>query len=264
MRSSLKKIALASAVIAVISFIGFFYTIYKEEQARVAYEKEEALKHVKIYSEQLEERAKFMNIKLGSPISAYKGFAPFDMLSSICLYANALTDENSHEQAWGYFSGDRKYSSIGRFQLGSHHYDIRKNKEKLTKSQGRESDSKIMVFTVNGIIYKIHADIEEASMGSMSSLDSFNYFLKNVYGPAINDNGHNDIYYNVNDDLTWESKNIILTTITNNRTDYVGNKMSGTTLVTHVEYIFKPLQNELNEIQSEVKQKETQEATDKL
>ena len=215
--------------------------------------KEYELSQIRIVSPKLE-TAKFFDLKLGSSIGSYRGFK---LLESS---GDNFYDESLGEQAYGYFGRDSKYSRIGEFHLSDPISEAIELGVKTTASQiANSSRVKLSIFTFNKKIYKIEAVIKEYTDGN------FNDIFKTAYGPAALDNGHNKIRYFSDDEIQWESSNVLLTTYGETKPTYYEGRLSMIpNKHRYITYLSKPLKALMDSAQSAKSAERIDDAINKL
>jgi hypothetical protein len=233
-----------------IALFGGGYSFYENRKK----EKEYELRHTKITSPKLE-KAKFVDLKFNTNINSYKGFKLLNPYSG-----NDFYDESIGEQAYGYFGDDTKYNSVGSFYLSNPILEAEEAEVKLSPKQiANASNIKLTVYTFNKKIYKIKFVIKEYSDSN------FNELLKAAYGPSSLDNGYNDINYFSDDEINWESPNILLTTYGETKPTYYKGRLS---MVPdkrrYITYLSKSLKAMLDSTQNAKSARSTEDGINKL
>lgn len=210
-------------------------------------------KEQKVLSDELEQRAKFLNIKLGSDMNNYKGFR------ALTRVGPDFSEAETGSKVWGYFKKDEKYNHIGSFYLLDFIADAQLAGANIPV---KETEGKIglalRVYTFDNKIYRIEAIVKEYDT-------SFNELLRQVYGPAAYDNGYNDISYKSTDELTWESPSVTLTTRGTVEVGFTNGRVSGIPdRSRYIKYVYNPLLEKLYSIQSDAHRKELQSAEEQL
>jgi hypothetical protein len=247
LKSLLTSVIWTALLITVAYGAYAIYEGYKEN-------KELELSRVKISSNKLED-AKFVDIRLGKSIDSYKGFRLLDPYSGDNFY-----EESIGEQAYGYFNRDGKYSNIGSFSLSdpiaeAAYAGIELSRKQITNS----SDVRLSVYTFNNKIYKISFVVKEFTDSN------FNDILKAAYGPSSADNGHNDVRYYSDEQIIWESPNVLLTTHGETKAGYYKGRLSMIPdKKRYVTYLYKPLKLMLDSAQSAKNNKTVEDAVNKL
>ena len=253
-------------VVGPITLIGLFlvcWEYYRNKLAQTEWERKETLKSIRIQSKSLEQRAKFLDLKLGSSIKDYSGFGRLDVYSM-----SSFADESAGEESWGYFGKNLKYSLVGPFRLLDPVSEIERLDGKYGQPKYKNySKTALTVFTFKGSIYKITAKIKAEGSYTTPS-DRFNTLLRSVYGPCVIDNGYNEVDYTSNDERVWESQNVTLTTRGEFKQNYIQSNgrwvHAGSDHITHVEYIYLPLAKELANVKANKANKIINEGTEKL
>lgn len=255
----MKKILFTLGCVSLIGGAGrCTYNFYQEKQERIALEKETILKALIIQSPVLEQRAKFLDLKLGSDIHQYPGFKKWEFqLPSV-----------EGEESWGYFGKDNQYASVGHFEVLNPIRELESAEMKFDQPKYKNSSRvALTVITYKKQIYKISAKIKEEGE-LVNETTRFNNFLRSVYGPCVTDNGHNEVDYNADEEKVWESKNVTLTTrgdtkirysYANGRSRYVGVDH-----FTTVEYVYKPVAEKVAALEAQQYGKVSTEGAAKL
>lgn len=227
-----------------------FWNDKQKKNWQEAYEKEEKLKLIRVQSNELENRARFLDIKLNSDIAGYPGFAEIDPLNG---NVGAFVNTQAGEKSWYYPRNFGKYNRVGGFEILDPNLERYLFGYKESEANNFPHTS-IILFTLNDRIYKIKFTVKENENAIGGGLEPFADFLRMVYGPCVNDNGHNDVDYRKAGEFSWESNSVLLTTVAETKVcTYRSPEKEYYTVInrfTKCEYVFKPLANQLDSLQN--------------